>query len=904
MAKQVSFIGREEELAQIDRLIRGESSERILCINGPGGIGKTRLLQEVYRQFVTGTTNLAPTTLAYIIDFDNPTFHLPQNLGRAIAKMLSQESDIFQSYLEGLLDLRQMEMAGISQKRLAQENLAVNRAFVHCFNKISAQKQIVLLFDTTDILGDKKEVWNYIAKLFPEMENCLLIIAGRNARPIGEFLQDHLSHVKIIDLSPLGAKVSELYLQQKQEQLHITLEPDLAQKLLLLAEGRPVLIDLAIEWQARNIPLTWLVDSSLSELQALSDEERQKRQQEFEYHLVHHIADGRQPIDRLTLVMSRIYPIDAAMVSNLFKNLSPDKAKELFEEAKSYVFVKVLSDGRITLHDEMRRMVNDYLWQIADPEGDRQVRDSKIAVEYFENEAKKLEVQIKEKATQQNDLGGTQELVDLEARLDLLTEQWVTHAIKSDIEKGFSVYSKAVQKARNAKKYAFAKKLEEITQPYVLLLDTGALYEFKMIHGRLLNDIGQTEESIELFKQLLIEHEGDAEREADIYNALSVSEVQIGEFNVALSYQIKCYDILKKLNKAQFLPTVLNYIGYITRLSGRWQQAIQYYRQALEMALQSGNVNTIASILNNLGYVLGMDGRYPDAIVYCNQAIDIWRNQHKEVLTAQGESTLGSIYGYKGDYDEAEAYLERAIGCFRKFEATSNLVSTYAQLGIIYLTKGTDPLNLEQLKVARDNFDKAYGMAMKNHVVKEIPKILIKSSYVYWELGQKMRARQNVNMAYEMGKEIHDLYVVFNSLVAMAEYDYSEGEYEEISDYAEILKEEYEDKGYKIPLFSGIMRRILGNVAFEKEDYETAFNSYAEGLYLIAQHGGYGKYSIHRELEAMKQKLLTLPPKTAEDWSVRFKKYWQWREPEEKYTFLVSWCDQQIVQTKLRALKG
>ncbi len=904
MAKQVSFIGREEELARIDQLIRGNTVERILCINGPGGIGKTRLLQEVYRTLVTGDQRQTDTMLAYIIDFDNPTFHLPQNLGRAIAKMLSQEADIFQSYLEGLMDLRQMEVAGISQKRLAQENLAVNRAFVHCFNKVSTQKEVVLLFDTTDALGGKLEVWYYLAKLLPEMQNCRLVIAGRDATPIGEILQNDLKSVQTIELAPLGAKVSELYLQQKQEQLHITLETELAQKLILLAQGRPVLIDLAIEWQARNIPLTWLVESSLTELQNLSAEEQQKRRQEFEFHLVRHIADARLPIDRLTLVMSRIYPIDEAMICKLFKNLTPEKAAVLFEEAKSYVFVKVLSDGRITLHDEMRRMVNEYLWPLVDPEGDRQVRDSKIAVEYFENEAQKLEVQIKAKANQQTDLGSSQELVDLESRLDLLTEQWVTHALKSEIEKGFGIYSKSLQKARNAKKYNFAKKLEEIIQPYIVALDTPQLYEFKMLHGRLLTDIGETEQAINLFKQLLLEQQGDAERESDIYNALSVSEVQVGDFNAALTDQLKCYDLLKKLDKSQFLPTVLNYIGYITRLSGRWQQAIQYYRQALEMALQTGNVNTIASILNNLGYVLGMDGRYAEAIVYCNQAIDIWRSQHKEVLLGQGESTLGSIFGYKGDYDEAEALLERGIACFRKFEAMPNLVSTYTQLGIIYLTKGTDPLNPEQLKVARDNFDKAYSMAMKHHVVKEVPRILVKSSYVYWELGQKTRARQNVSQAYEMGKEIHDLYVVFNSLVAMAEYDYSEGNFEEIADYAEILKEEYEDKGYKIPLFSGRMRRILGDIAFERQEHDLAFNYYADGLYFIAQHGGYGRYSIHRELEAMKQKLLALPPKTAEDWSLRFKKHWQWREPDEKYTFLVSWCDQQIVQAKLRALKG
>jgi len=37
----------------------------------------------------------------------------------------------------------------------------------------------------------------------------------------------------------------------------------------------------------------------------------------------------------------------------------------------NYVFVKQLPDGRISLHDEMRRMVNEYVWPQVDPDRER-----------------------------------------------------------------------------------------------------------------------------------------------------------------------------------------------------------------------------------------------------------------------------------------------------------------------------------------------------------------------------------------------------------------------------------------------------------------------------------------------------------------------------------------------------
>ena len=47
MPKPVTFIGRENELAAIRRLLLDFGTSRFLFISGDGGIGKTRLLREL-----------------------------------------------------------------------------------------------------------------------------------------------------------------------------------------------------------------------------------------------------------------------------------------------------------------------------------------------------------------------------------------------------------------------------------------------------------------------------------------------------------------------------------------------------------------------------------------------------------------------------------------------------------------------------------------------------------------------------------------------------------------------------------------------------------------------------------------------------------------------------------------
>jgi hypothetical protein len=137
----------------------------------------------------------------------------------------------------------------------------------------------------------------------------------------------------------------------------------------------------------------------------------------------------------------------------------------------------------------------------------------------------------------------------------------------------------------------------------------------------------------------------------------------------------------------------------------------------------------------------------------------------------------------------------------------------------------------------------------------------------------------------------------------MAEFDFEDDRYDDIPSYARILKGDYEDKGYNYPLFFGRMRRILADIAFEKKEYETSCNLYAEGLALIRQHGGYGVWLIDRELESLEQKLQMLPPEIAREWGVRLKEYWGKQKPEEKYAKMVSWCDRQIIQARIRPME-
>ncbi len=460
MPEQVPFIGRKNEIDRINELIKKWGENQVICIDGVGGIGKTRLLQEIREQ----QTKKQGIQVTDIIDFDDQNCLNPEKMSRKIATMLDQK--VFESFLRAQVDYHKMRVAGVSSERLNQESLAVNQIFSECFNTVSNKKRVLLFLDTTDHLEKGEGVWKDIEVKIPQLKNVIILMAGRNAGIIGESLQKNVSnHIEIINLAPLSGPDSRLYLQQKQNQKHITIESDLAEKLLVLSDGRPILLDLAVEWRTRGISLDWLVKNGLEEIQSPDE----GRTQEFEQHLLCHIKELRSPIDELMLLMSYIYPLNVEMLSGLMQEKN---AQELFQKAQSYVFVKQLPNGYITLHDEMRRLVQQYLWPEVDPESGRRRWYSELTLKYLTSETKNLAKDIKERKrklkTVEKEENYTMEnfeislqIQELEQRLWELREQQLYHVLFTNLDEGVNIFVELFDKATKNSRFAFRQKLFE-----------------------------------------------------------------------------------------------------------------------------------------------------------------------------------------------------------------------------------------------------------------------------------------------------------------------------------------------------------------------------------------------------------------------------------------------------------
>lgn len=913
MITQVPFIDRETELTLIDQAIRAQNTRRIIGVQAAGGVGKTRLLQEVQRLYKN--TDIGRELNLFvaddILDFDDRANLIAQNVGRRIAQMLGAQA--FRPYLRGLLDYQKLEKAGVHYARLQEAEQLNNQAFVQCFNQVTKKQRVILLLDTIEKLSPNT---TYLFEWIKQTQNVVWVIVGRNKSEILKWIcSEQSEELLFLELKDLSPEASRKYLQAKQRLLHIALEPDLADKLLVLAQGRPILIDLAVELRTQRNLSDWLAVVNAPSLEKLSVDEKAQKRQEFECDLVLSVAETRDPIDWLILAMAHVYPLDADILGELL-DLPPTDAEALFQEAQRYVFVKQLPDGRITLHDEMWRMVRAYVWPEVDPDNDRRQEYSKIAVKYFETQEQSLKAQIAQLLESQEpqapqssqeelELNNSIHRQTLERELGVVQESLLVHTLFIDITNGIDVFARLFDEATHA--YTFDRREMFYKQIQAYNFDK-VLPEHKYIFNsrkiRYLNDVGQFDEAQALATGML-SGELKTDHRLDILTLSGRSyELSHDLFNALKQYE-KALEICEHYPElARWKGTALSNLGRVTREMRRSDEAFAYYKEALFIAEDPAQ---IAAILNSMGYVWALQGRYRGALEYCNKALSIYKTLQQERAIGTTLTTIGEVYRNQGHYEQAINYYNQARGYFERENDLIWLARLYSFRGAVYRLQSNFPKAEVDLRKSLSYNIKAV-QPWTYHVL----------GCVYWNQKQWDAAEAQFRTSDQLAQEIHDIRSQVNNLVGYAElyfdrwvaFDRKDPQYPaQIWLKAQEL-EDLLEQGYGFEHHRGRMQRTMADVWFYERDYDKAFEAYKEALTLLGSRlGGYARLNdFQDEVNWLAGRILELAtigePQRALAWCQTFREHWgNAKFQMMRQDLLLSMCDVCEIEIKLELKK-
>lgn len=804
-----------------------------------------------------------------IIDFDDYTLRSSENMHREIARQLDQRAQIFQPFFRLQAFYRRSRETDMAPSRLQQIEQQVSDQFVRCFNGLSTQRRILLLFDTTDHLRPEDSVWQiWQAELF-QLQNVVIVMAGRNAKKVGETLKTGKGEhgVHIMKLGPLSSKDRKTYLKERQKQRYITIEDQLAEKLVLLSHGRPILLDLAVEWRARGITVDWIIKKDVRELRTLNASERLIVEKKFEESLVTCIQTFHNWKHReMLLLMAYVNPVNVSMIVELME-LDEVEAKQLFEEIVKYSFVKPLPRESIKLHDEMERMVQKYVWDKKTDEVVYKRREySKSAVKYFEktseelsNTLQQLEVSVENARKQKRET--LQSPLDIEAeeeRIETGKEyEWglriqsLKHKLFLDLNTGFRVFTELYTEVIPSLK----QEIFEVIDQYTVYFSEEQRCTRDIFYAKFLFQRGSYEKAVATCNTVLGK-KISPERRIEILILLANSEIRLGKVQEAISYFEKATTRSEEATLWLWRIKSLNGLGWAYRLTGNLKEAQKHYLEARQLYWEHDGPDKpelqedYGWICNNLVFALSNNYKYRTiAIGIARETVNHWRKINNEIGLGVGYWVLGIAHYRNGSTADAEEAFQKSLDIFEPRKEEDWLARIYSWRGALYHHLGIP----EDAQKAQKDLERSLEIGTKD--IKAMTLHRLGRVYMFWKEWDKAETylKGSLQLAEQTPDYICQLGAIARlATIAAVKKDYTQMEWFE-SKVNEL--EKYDETT------AGIAKLALAKLAFGQQtpDVEKIVNFLREGINLLIEYGPYLRSDILNRLRDVERIFENIP---------------------------------------------
>jgi predicted ATPase/DNA-binding SARP family transcriptional activator len=221
-----SFIGREEELAEIGRLLRDEADCRVLTLVGPGGMGKTRLAIQAANQLSDGFPD--GTFFAPLAPISSAEF-LATTVADAVGITYRSGSDIENQLLGFLGRKRSLLVMDNFEHLMNPDGASHGGASVELlFKIITAAPEVKLLVTSRERLNLQEE-WVFdvggltipyeLAQLEPEAYSGMALFlerarqARRGFKPTAEDIPQVVNICRLVGGMPLGLELAAAWLK-------------------------------------------------------------------------------------------------------------------------------------------------------------------------------------------------------------------------------------------------------------------------------------------------------------------------------------------------------------------------------------------------------------------------------------------------------------------------------------------------------------------------------------------------------------------------------------------------------------------------------------------------------------------------------------------------------------------
>ncbi len=716
------IIGRDLELKAIREAIKDSANSHILYFCGPGGLGKTRLLEEV--DILAQEKEMPPFFSTPLIDLYDAKYHSPGGLRAAIIEGLEAES-YFLGYSEKRKEYLEKRDAGVRSDALEIIRREQDEIFHEEYALFAQDRRLVLRFDTMELAQYESDIVqdvcgvedvdtvtkNWLEKNVSLLPNTVTLFAGRPNEQMQADFEEHFGqsdcHYKKYDLGFLSAEQTEQYLQKLIELLpnESELQQYLTQKanrdrLYSLTIGRPIYLTLIIEIllhgseEVRDILPPHLDAEHAGRM-------IEKDQDVVGKHLIEYLyTKFPSPFGEMVYILLHARK---GLDENLLRPLMGDswleeEIKENLAQMAHFVFVKTRPDTKqLFLHDEVYELfdryfhdapgygeifktVADYYRQQLDATSREEREAILVTLLYYE-----FQLDVYTGYQQCYARWDEEAIIDRNVGLDMrLRNEGLLFMNRYANEKspyyaprvGGRVNRAAIDRdcaVRWVKRFMARGEFDDgIKAAEKLRASTNSTFDWESI-----DDLLYKAGLLTAWSELLLYKSAD---EKDIRPKL--------EEAITLLTVDRNWNEDERWWRARILGRAYNNLGYMHRRAFRLFQAVRYYNTAIHHYRQADLKAEMADSLNNAAYAYSLVGDISRADKLIDDALELRRGLGKRLPLALSLNTCARVHRQADEPHRARALSEEALQIFRDVEDLRGIGMSAQALGQIYRDLG------------------------------------------------------------------------------------------------------------------------------------------------------------------------------------------------------------------------
>jgi tetratricopeptide (TPR) repeat protein len=851
------FVGRQNEMDIFHRIMSEHCPEWIIHIPGKGGVGKTRLVEN-FRDQAEGEPNVLCT--GELIDFYKTTNQTSVGLLQEITRQLGiVHFPLFLLARDHFQNILKMESEPGERQEVIQR---VTEAFLKDYKALLEKRYHVLfLFDTCEEMHTI-ETWvlstllKGISEIEKEMAEELLeegavtrrfqtvfVLAGRKRIT---FMSELEAHVIVLELSTLTLEETQAFFEQGKIDAKMVNLAEITQ-LYERTGGRPLYVALTYDWlknEVGTVPELLTIDESFGEklvgwVRRLDTIEK-------------------QVILYMALAWRRMEP---TLLARLLKE-DPPTAEGIIEELSRFSFVKYRRpQGEVPqtlqLHDEMRSLINTYVWP-QEGELTQEALRSQI-IDWYKDQIGDPEILKGERLPENSEQRG-------------LLAEWLFYQFQVNPDTAMDTHERLFRKASHFLDLAFCDLLNQEANRFIDQIPLHKKDDLRFREALVNFRLENFKDASQIWYSLLRRPDLKATTRATILMLLVELESYMGQPDRALKRAEEGEALYLKLieeeadpNKREILQSQLGQLynnrGYVHRVNVDFPKALEYYNKALQNKTTDQTKN-IARTLNNMGYIYFLQGDLTQARTHVGRALQYRRKLGIPYELTLGYNTMGIILEHSGRLKEAIDLYDKALAQARIARSDRGEALVLHNLGRIKRFTNEYQDSLAYLEKARQVFQKLQD---KDHLILTLNELGC-SYRQRGEEGDLSKALalldESRKFSHEFGQTLveadnwEDISIVYRLLAVEA---HTNNDQEAFTQYAQAVRDAAkhvrslaEQHGHTYLI--GKSNRTLGDLAYLEKNYDEAFTHYfGAGLEMVRAWltGKYSPLLIQRRYEEM-----------------------------------------------------